>query len=95
IRELRNVIERCVVLGGEQSITLQQLPVEIAERPFVERRKATRLILSEKGLSLEEVEKDLISQALRLAEGNQTKAARLLNISYDVLRYQVKKLDLN
>ncbi len=95
IRELRNIIERCVVLGGEQAITMQYLPVELVDRPFVERRKSTRLILSEKGLSLEEIEKDLIRQALHLAEGNQTKAAKLLNISYDVLRYQVKKLDLN
>ena len=62
--------------------------------PFVERRKNARLILSEKGISLDEVEKDLIKQALSLTGNNQTKAAKLLNISYDTLRYQVKKFDL-
>jgi DNA-binding NtrC family response regulator len=95
VRELRNVIERCVVLGGEQSISLKHMPVEVSGQPFVERRKATRLILSDKGLSLEEVEKDLIMQALKIADGNQTKAAKLLDITYDTLRYQVKKFRLN
>lgn len=94
IRELRNVIERCVVLGEEQIISLQQLPSSSIAQPFVERRKATRLILSEKGVSLEEIERDLIGQALKLARGNRTKAAKLLGISYDTLRYQVKKYDL-
>jgi hypothetical protein len=62
--------------------------------PFVERRKNARLILSENGISLDEVEKDLIKQALALAGNNQTKAAKLLNISYDTLRYKVKTFDL-
>jgi two-component system response regulator AtoC len=40
------------------------------------------------------VKKDLIKQALERDGNNQTKAAKLLNISYDSLRYQVKKFDL-
>jgi len=40
------------------------------------------------------VEKDLIKPALERAGNNQTKAAKLLNISYDSLRYQVKKFNL-
>jgi DNA-binding NtrC family response regulator len=97
VRELKNVIERCVVLSNEELIDIDNLPFEFyPERtfPFVERRKNARLILSEKGISLDEVEKDLIKQALSLTGNNQTKAAKLLNISYDTLRYQVKKFDL-
>ena len=62
--------------------------------PFVERRKNPRIILPEKGVSLEEVEKDLIRQALKRAGNNQTKAAALLHLTYDTFRYQVKKYNL-
>jgi DNA-binding protein Fis len=53
-----------------------------------------RIILPEDGLSMDEVEKDLIGQALERTNNNQTKAAKLLGISYDTLRYQVKKYGL-
>lgn len=54
----------------------------------------SRIILPEEGISLEELEKDLIRQALERTKANQTKAAKLLGISYDTLRYQIKKFDL-
>ena len=57
-------------------------------------RKTLKIILPEKGISLDEVEKDLIRQALNRADNNQTKAAKLLNMSYDTLRYQIKKYNL-
>jgi len=99
IRELKNVIERCVVLENNDLISLEHLPLDSSgcggsTLPFVERRQNARLILPEKGISLDDVEKDLIKQALERAGNNQTKAAKLLNISYDSLRYQVKKFDL-
>jgi len=97
VRELKNVIERCVVLSNSEFISPEHLPVELyAERalPFIERRKNPRLILPEKGISLDDVEKDLIRQALDRAGNNQTKAAKLLNMSYDTLRYQIKKYNL-
>ena len=99
IRELKNVIERCVVLEDSETIGSEHLPLELSgsggsSSTFVERRKDARLILPENGLSLDEVEKDLIIQALERAGNNQTKAAKLLNISYDSLRYQVKKFNL-
>jgi DNA-binding protein Fis len=46
------------------------------------------------GLSLYEVERDLIRQALELARGNKTTASRLLRITRDTLRYKVKKYGL-
>jgi transcriptional regulator with PAS, ATPase and Fis domain len=99
IRELKNVIERCIVLGNDKIINPEYLPQElksgtVGTLPFVERRKNARLILPEKGISLDEVEKDLIKQALEKVGNNQTKAAKLLNISYDRVRYQVKKFKL-
>ncbi|MDH3520230.1 MAG: helix-turn-helix domain-containing protein [Myxococcales bacterium] len=40
------------------------------------------------------MERDLIVQALKRAENNQTKAAKLLDLSYDSLRYRIKKYGL-
>jgi DNA-binding NtrC family response regulator len=50
--------------------------------------------LPETGVTLEEVERDLVRQALERTRGNQTHAARLLNISRDALRYKMKKFGL-
>jgi len=47
--------------------------------------------LPNSGVTLEEVERDLVKQALDRTRGNQTHAARLLNISRDALRYKMKK----
>ena len=97
VRELKNVVERCVVLASSELISLENVPLEFGAEgslPIVERRKKPRLILPEKGISLDDVEKDLIRQALDRAGNNQTKAAKLLNMSYDTLRYQIKKYDL-
>jgi DNA-binding NtrC family response regulator len=94
IRELKNVIERIVVLENAKAIMPEHLPVVLTGRPFVERRKSTQYILPEKGISLEEMERDLIRQALERTNNNQTKAAKLLDISYDSLRYQIKKFGL-
>ncbi len=52
------------------------------------------LMIPEGGTSLEEVERALVELALRQAEGNQTHAARLLDISRDALRYKMKKFGL-
>ncbi len=54
----------------------------------------TKYVLPEAGISLDEVEKDLIIQALEKAGNNRTLAAKLLSLSYDTLRYQIKKFGL-
>jgi DNA-binding NtrC family response regulator len=95
IRELRNVIERIVVLENDETVRPEHLPAEILH--FKE-RSATKpglgLTIPDKGLSLEEVEKNLIVQALERAGQNKTQAAKLLGITYDSLRYQAKKFGL-
>lgn len=52
------------------------------------------LEIPEQGISLEDVERELIEIALKQAGGNRTQAARLLGISRDTLRYRIKKFDL-
>ena len=94
IRELRNVIERCVVLEESEQISTIHLPADLTDQPMVERRKNFQLLLPEEGIALDDVEKDLIRQALERTNHNKTKAAQLLRITYDTLRYQVKKFGL-
>lgn len=93
VRELRNIIERCVVLEEMETITREHLLPNLAGWAGSPTASA-RFILPEAGLSLEELEKDLIRQALERTGANQTKAAKLLGISYDTLRYQMKKFAL-
>ncbi|MBI3392306.1 MAG: sigma-54-dependent Fis family transcriptional regulator [Nitrospirae bacterium] len=91
VRELRNVIERAIILENAQFILPAHLPPEIASPgPPAPEARGT-IVVTEQGVSLEEVEKELIGQALKLAAGNQVKAARLLHLTRDVLRYRMKK----
>ncbi len=57
-------------------------------------RVLPRLYIPDEGTSLEEVERAMVELAMRQANGNQTHAARLLDISRDALRYKLKKFDL-
>jgi len=94
IRELRNVIERLVVLESTDVIMPEHLPKEIARQMAAEAPLSDEFILPEQGINLDDLEKKLIVQALKKAGGNKTLAAKLLGLSYDSLRYQIKKLSL-
>ncbi len=63
-------------------------------QPLENGRWLPPLLIPEGGTSLEEVERALVELALRQAGGNQTHAARLLDISRDALRYKMKKFGL-
>jgi PAS domain S-box-containing protein len=95
VRELRNVIERAMVLEESdwiQTSSLQILPAAHADFPPA----ATPSPATEDrfDVSLEEAEKSLLVRALEKAEGNQTRAAVLLGITRDTLRYKIKKFNL-
>ena len=96
VRELRNVIERAMILEDGDEITAKYLPRGLTGDS---RGRSTLTVTSDQvrlpneGLSLEEVEMSLVRQALERSGGNQTKAAELLDISRDQLRYRMKKLE--
>jgi len=95
VRELKNLVERFVVLESAEIILPEHLPNWIFGQAIsIDRPLDNRVRLPDSGISLEEVEKDLIQQALGKANHNKTLAAKLLDISYDSLRYQVKKFGL-
>ena len=96
VRELKNLVERFVVLENSEVITPEHMPKWIFDHTTImEQTSDTRFILPKSGISLEEVEKDLILQALEQADHNKTLAAKLLSISYDSLRYQLKKFGIS
>lgn len=97
VRELRNVVERIVVLESGETVLPDHLPKEILFRKGAAGAAAAAghgISLPEAGLSLDAVEKNLILQALEKSGGNKTQAAKLLGITYDSLRYQIKKFGL-
>ena len=92
VRELENVIESSVVLSKREELTPEDLPENI-------RRQESRigkiyLDIPEDGISLEEVEKELLLKALEKAQGNQSKAARYLNVTRKTLIYRLEKYGL-
>jgi len=96
VRELRNVIERCVVMENTDTLGLEHLPLKVggAQQQFAQQRKVFQAIIPEEGISLETVEKEFIKLALERTNNNMTQAAKLLQVSYDTLRYQAKKYEL-
>ncbi|MEZ5352903.1 MAG: sigma-54 dependent transcriptional regulator [Bryobacteraceae bacterium] len=92
VRELENVIERLVVLSRAEEVTVQDLPEMLRrQRPPLE---SLQLEIPANGISLEAVEKDLIKMALEKFGGNQTHAARFLDISRKTLIYRMEKFGL-
>jgi DNA-binding NtrC family response regulator len=94
IRELKNAIERAMILADKDRIDVPHLPIRIADpcTASMPRASGTALVrLPSEGAGLEDIEKNLLEQALQHAHGNKTRASRLLKISRDTLRYKVKK----
>ncbi len=91
VRELKNVIQRAVILSDEDQVQIKHLPKEITNN---ETGMSVEFKLPENGLSLTEVEKGLIEQALAKTGRNQMQAARLLGITRHTLRHRMKKYDL-
>jgi DNA-binding NtrC family response regulator len=92
VRELRNVIERAFILhAGPDEIRPEHLTPEL--RRAAPPRPQGKLVptVEEQGLVLDDVERKLIAEAMERSSGNQSKAARLLGVSRDTLRYRLKK----
>jgi transcriptional regulator with PAS, ATPase and Fis domain len=91
IRELKNVIERAIILGNEETLLLEHLPLEIVAKSTTSCASVTTFKLPPEGVDIEEVEKELIRQALDNNDWNQSKAAKKLNLGIDAFRYRMKK----
>ncbi len=89
VRELRNVVERAMLLSDDD---------RLEARDFAGLASGTGpsgdIELPANGLELEQLEKSLVIQALRRSGGNQTRAAGLLGLNRDQIRYRIEKFGL-
>jgi two-component system response regulator AtoC len=99
IRELRNVIERGMVLCDGREIQLAHLPAELCDTSGIPSGRMLVTDLPPQGVDLEDMvsqlERQLITEALTKTGGNQSEAAEMLSISRDQLRYRLEKYGLS
>lgn len=90
VRELENVIERSLILAGDDVIHADLLPTHI--RGTSDSKNALSLDIPDGGLSIEDVERGLIQKALVKADGNKSKASKLLGITRRRLYSMMERL---
>jgi two-component system response regulator AtoC len=97
VRELAHMMERALLLHGDGEITAEHLGLSTrraAAPVVVERDGSVSVDFSSGPIVLEDVERRLIAAALRAADWNRGRAAELLGISKETLRYRIEKFDL-
>lgn len=95
IRELHNVLERCLVLEATESISVDSLPLQLRGAPA-----GTAVhVLPEEGLDLDAylgaIERELLLKALERSNGVRTRAAELLKMTFRSIRYRLEKFGLD
>jgi DNA-binding NtrC family response regulator len=88
VRELRNAIERAMLLADRELLEPQDFTT------LTRTVSAAHFKLPAEGVNLDEVERQLVVQALERANNNQTKAAELLGLNRDQVRYRMEKFGL-
>ena len=89
VRELRNAIERAMLLVDRDRLEPEDFTT------LTRTVSPTQFRLPEEGVNLDDVERQLLTQALERASGNQTQAAQLLGINRDQVRYRIEKFGLS
>ncbi|MBI1932326.1 MAG: sigma-54-dependent Fis family transcriptional regulator [Ignavibacteriales bacterium] len=92
IRELKNVIERTLIFCEKSEIEYDD--IVLFENTKI-KKVNNECNIPDYGISLEEIEKKYLENALTLANGNQSKAAKLLNLTLDTFRYRIKKFNIS
>ena len=98
VRELENAVEHAYILAAERdSIDLEDLPAEIGELSLSPHALPAGVRLTEDGLSfrttVSNLERELILQSLRLAEGNKARAAELLHLKRTTFLEKLRRLE--
>jgi len=91
VRELRNVVENMVVLAAGERLGVEDLPDEMHRRP---EEIASAQLGQLAGISIEEAEKELIRNTLKMVGGNREQAARILGIGERTLYRKIKEYGL-
>ncbi len=92
VRELANAMERAMILAGDQNVITAEVLSFLRNMPETcnEPDNGKKIYLTSDGISLEELEKDLVRQALELSGGNQSAAANLLGLTRSKFRVLLK-----
>src|SRR6202043_834155 len=90
IRELRNAIERAMLLGEGKVLTVEDFALTSDGRG----RLTEGGELPGSGIDLEQLERSLVVQALERSGWNQTRAAVLLGLNRDQIRYRIEKFHM-
>jgi DNA-binding NtrC family response regulator len=92
VRQLESAIERAILLCEGDLITVEDLPLEVRQ----EARQVADVAfkLPPEGISFEDVERDLITQAMEQTDYNITKAAKLLGLTFRTLQYRLEKFGI-
>jgi DNA-binding NtrC family response regulator len=91
VRQLESALERAILLCEGNEIDVEDLPVEIRQEGSL---SSALFKLPPEGISFEEVEKSLITQAMEQTGWNITRAAKLLGLSFRTLQYRLEKFNL-
>jgi two-component system response regulator AtoC len=94
VRELENTIERMTILSHNAEVGVEDLPAEVRAGVNVCDAGARCFVLPEAGVDLEEVELDLVKQALDRSGGSPPKAAKLLGLTTKTLEARMQKYAL-
>jgi two-component system, NtrC family, response regulator AtoC len=91
VRELRNALERAMLLADGNELNESHFPMLAAG----DGELSTAMALPIEGINLEALERSLVVQALERSSWNQTKAATLLGLNRDQIRYRIEKFELH
>ena len=91
IRELENIIERMIIMSGDDPITVEFLPPQF--QGVTQSSDSLSIEIPEAGLCIDEVEKELINKALKKTGGNKSHAAKLLGITRRKLYSMIERLN--
>ena len=95
VRELRNAIERAVLLASGEELDEDDVVLGRSAFRNVSRASRDLVKLPDHGCKLHDLERDLLRQALERTHGNRTRAAELLGLTRDQVRYKVAKYELD
>jgi two-component system, NtrC family, response regulator len=88
IRELKNVMERAVIMANGSQLTVENLPLEFQNRNFIKQ-------ITNSNMDLNSMEKMHIQRVLNRTKGNKVEAAKLLNIGLTTLYRKIEEYNLN
>ncbi|PKN16396.1 MAG: DNA-binding response regulator [Deltaproteobacteria bacterium HGW-Deltaproteobacteria-23] len=98
VRELENLVERLLIMRSSDTITSEDLPVKIRTNAALNCTSAGSgciINLPEEGYPLEQLEREVVVQALERNQWNQAAAARFLRIPRHTLIYRMEKYDIS